>query len=248
MAWTFEGSIGEAQEKVSDTGLLFTATEIVPVGNLCVCSYSVDNVATSSGATTLGTVTDESVNTWNRIEFTHTLGAAADGTTTGIAWSVITTQIDAGDDLILTLSSSVTAKAFVGAHWSRTGSTVELLGSNQEGNTDTEIVDVTLSGLSSNAGLWIYAVGIERTITTASFAGGYATAETVATSGGGAESNQTIYLAYLISSSTSSTAECDTQNASNESQQILAAFREFTAGATEDPYPYVVGGYYPTEG
>lgn len=249
MAWTFEGDLGSGSEKTSDNSFLITALEDCPVGNLAIVVAVTDNIATSTGASNDHAITDESSNTWTKIEWTETEGAANDGTCISFSYTTVTTQIDTGDDMIVTTTANVAAKVLGAMHFSFTEASIVAAASNALGDIATEIVSIDISGLSSAETLLVWMIGLEADASTVAIDADYtAVHSAIRTTGGANPSNQTLYDAYRILTGTGDTVDTDT-NVVRDTAQILVAFREVSApGGTEDPYPYVIGGYYPTQG
>lgn len=247
MAWVYEGDLGSGVEKTSDNSFLITAAEDSPAGNVVAVFAVTDNIATSAGSSNTHTITDESLNTWTKREFTQASGAANDGTTLSISYSLLTTQIDTGDDIILTTTANTTAKCLGALHWSIDEAAISEAGADEDVGATDPSSTLSISGLSSAETLYIFGIGIERGASGSTIDADYTKVHGIETVGGAAATNQTLVDGYRIVTNTGDTCDCNLTTAADWSQ-ILIALREVTPSGAQDPYPYLGGGYFPTEG
>lgn len=255
MAFSAVTERGSASEKVSDTSLGVSPSAALTVGKIVVAVLAFDNIATADGATTTNDIlTDTDGHVWTKAaERTSTLGVAADGVTGALWWTKVTAEIGIGDTVTFDVDSAVTAKVIglfevtVGA-----GQTIQLAGSAFAESDDTTAPALTISGLPSKEywflGVWWRETNIITWTEDANYTNVYA-AEGIASTGGAGTTNVAINIGYRILTGTGDTFDpaglSNTQNAG-----ALLAFEEVAEGApaAADPYPYVGGGYYPTEG
>lgn len=113
MAFSAVTPRGSNTEKTSDTSISLSPSANLAVGQLVVVHCATDNdaVAVADGATTRHSLADSKGNTWVKdAEYTDSDGAAADGVTSSVWHSVLTTAILTSDTITLTTSSAVTNK------------------------------------------------------------------------------------------------------------------------------------------
>jgi hypothetical protein len=244
VAITAQGSFGSVTEKTSDTSVLFTATEDVPAGNVAFLFAATDNIGTTEAelneAASEHAVADESGNTWTYVGgYRMSAGAGADGVTISLWKSIITTQIDSGDDVTLTLDSARTSKCFGGFHVSITASDVEVVGTKQfDGGTTDALPDQTISGLSSAETLFLVLIGVEAEN---SVIGGtedpdYTTIHNISTTGGGVATRTNLFSGFRILTGTGDTTDY-TLDTSRDYAQMFVALREVAGGTSETPTP-----------
>lgn len=103
---------GQNVEAASDTSLTVSPTANLTIGKLVIVSAVTDNAQTTDGTSTLHTITDTTgANTWTKVlEETETDGAANDGSTTSLWYTIVSNTIATTDSITLTLGSARTAK------------------------------------------------------------------------------------------------------------------------------------------
>jgi hypothetical protein len=233
-SWAFVANRGTAQNKTSGGTLNLTPTATLAAGRVAIVRASSDNdsTATSSGQTTRHSVSDSAGNTWVKIrEHTFSAGAAADGVTHSLWYSVLTTQLTTSSTVTLTLGSNVTAKAMALAEFSvPSGNTVSLAGQNGAQGTGTNNVTVTVSSLASKQYLFLGSVGTEGpdgdTFTQDS---DYQNLASIGTTGGGATSNVSLRGGYRIATLTGDTYN-PTLGTSRDWVDILGVLLSESAG------------------
>lgn len=256
MAFSAVTERGSNNEKVSDTSLGVSPSAAITVGKIAFAILAFDNITDVDGAsTTNDTLTDTDGHTWTKaVEHTKAAGAAGAGVTGALWFTKVTSEIGTGDTVTFDIDSARTAKVIglfevtVGA-----GNTIQLVDSSFLLSTSGDPAAVTLSGLPSKEYLFLGIVWAESTAATptwdedADYTNVYA-AEGIGTQGGSAATNVLINIGYQIVTGSGENFDVAGMTTSDKVVALLA-FEEVTpGGATEDPYPYVGGGYYPTEG
>jgi len=253
-----DNDLGTANEKVSDTTLGVSPTSALTTGNLVCLAAITDNTGTTSADdTTEHSVADALGNTWTKAkEARYSAGAAADGIVASLWWSVLTTGIATSDVITLTLGTARTAKGLgILGEWSfGAGNTIAVAGAGSERIAASAAYTVTVGSLTNEQHLWIGTNTMESGASgvnaiDAGYSGfNFAALAYYGTTGGAAATNVGGRAGYLIETSTTQTYDLTAQ-ASADRVTLLVAFREVVpGGATEAPYPYIGGGYYPTEG
>src|SRR2546423_448261 len=113
-------STASANETSQSSSVFTVSTPVLTAdaGDLLVLSIAMDNLGTADGNTSQVTsVTDSRSNTWTKAgEFTNTVGGAAgDGATIAVWYSVLTTGYTTGVDTVtINYSGNVTAKVAFG--------------------------------------------------------------------------------------------------------------------------------------
>lgn len=232
MAIASVGSLGSATSKTSTTTVTMTASADAEVGRLVVVITSWDNTDITSTETTRLSCTDESGNTWTKIaERTESdAGLAEDGATVAIFATVVTTQIDTGDDIIITSDTARVAKGV--SAWEFTIAESELAVQDYEvGGGTSQPAAITLTGLPSEEYLLIYALGMQRSSSvTLTQDSDYSNLTVAGTTGGASTSNQVVYGGFRIATLTTDEVDVDTSTGGNHAH-ILAALIE-TGGGT----------------
>jgi hypothetical protein len=133
-----------------------TSTSVTPLGdvveanNVLIISIAVDNTGTTDADNNeVSSVTDTKSNTYSKLgEFTQSSGAAADGVTTSLWQSRITTQLETSDTITVNFANTVVAKAF--QCWEFTaGAPLTVAGSNQNATTGNGWGSLSISGLAA---------------------------------------------------------------------------------------------------
>ncbi|QQS39286.1 glycosyltransferase [Candidatus Woesebacteria bacterium] len=153
-----------AVENSSDTTIAVSPDAAITVGKIAIVSCVTDNTATSDGPSTDHSLSDTDGHTWNKVfEETDSAGAAADGSTTSLWWTKVTSEIGTGDSITLTLGTARSDKiiaiveATVGA-----GNTFVAIPSSaiDHSNSATSLSDVQ-SGLTNREYLFFGLFGAE---------------------------------------------------------------------------------------
>jgi hypothetical protein len=161
MSWTWQANRGTAANKTAGTTIQTTPSASLASGQVIIVTFAGDNQGTTDGATTSVSCADDQSNSWTRLfEYTRTSGAADDGVTLAVFYSLLDTTIGTGDNITVSFSS-ITSKSIGIEEFSITGDGVTKAGEN--GNTGSGTTpSVSLSGLASSTEyLWIGSVGIE---------------------------------------------------------------------------------------
>lgn len=100
MAFSANTARGSNSSSVSHASLAVSPTAALTVGKVIFVSCVSDNLTTVEGPSTYHLVTDTDGHTWTRVfERTDTAGAAADGSTTSLWVTKVTTEIGTGDSI-----------------------------------------------------------------------------------------------------------------------------------------------------
>lgn len=213
MAFSTIGTLGSTNEKTSDSSLTLTVSATAEAGNLVIVVCSLDNVGTTDAETTQLSLADSAGNTWTKVrEQTESSGAANDGVTLSVWYSVLTSQLASGSGTItVTSSSDVTAKVIEAYEFSLGSSSVALgdgtsLAVGQAASGQPGALNV--SGMTSREYLLIDVIGIERgTTTTLTPQSGYTEFMNSGTSGGVTAENQSLLASYRIATLTTDTSD-----------------------------------------
>lgn len=200
------GTFITATNKASSSSWAPTTSTTLEAGNLGIISLAFDNAATSDGNTSLvSSITDPAGNTWTRArEFTNSEGTAGAGVTVSLWYSKITTQLDLGSALTITLSSAVTAKAIKGTEFTMGTGSISIDGAGDLANDLSDVGALSVSGSSSIEHLCVRAVGAESATTTWTSTGTWFKINATASSGSTADTNIATGWEYKILSSSSS--------------------------------------------
>lgn len=228
MAFASVGSLGSAQEKVSDTSISLPVTANAEAGNLVLVWVAMDNAGTADADTTQITVSDDQGNEYVRLrERTESAGAANDGVTLGLFASVIKTQLNSGENIIATSSSARTAKA-ISAWEYTTGSTGFLIQSTAVANANSgDPAAIVLSSLPSREYLLIWGFACEDVQNISTHDADYTAIDDIGTSGSTADTNVHVDGAFRIATLTTDTVDA-TASAGTQHVQVYAAIYEAT--------------------
>jgi len=229
VAFASVGSLGTAQEKVSDTQLALAVTANAEVGNLVAVWVAMDNAGTADADTTQLAVTDDAGNEYVLLkERTESSGAANDGVVGAIFASRIKTQLNSGQNIYATSSSARTAKAMA-AHEFTFGTTGFAIASTAVlNNTSGDPAAISLSSLTSRQYLLLWGFFQENVVTITAHDADYTAITGIATSGSTADTNVGVEGAFRIATLTADTVDA-TASAAAQHVQILAAIYEITA-------------------
>lgn len=245
---TARGTIGE---RVSDASHAISPDAAITVGKIACLTVIADNLQTTDGASTDHSVADTDGHVWTNIfEETESSGGASDGLTVSLWMTKVTSEIGTGDSVTLTLTGAVLCKAL--AIWEFTvgaGNTfaVESVAHSHTasgGGTET----VTLSGLPSKEYIFCGSFGGENE-TVATMDADYTTMGAARSSTlGSADTNVTVHAGARILTGTGDTFNTAGAGPNNNLTSLAAVYEVAEAAPTEGPYPYIGGGYYPTQG
>jgi hypothetical protein len=103
---------GSAVDIVNDTTIAVSPDANLTVGKLVVVTLATKNIATVDGASSTHSLADTNNHVWNKAtEQTETeAGAAGDGSTISVWWTIVTTQIGTGDSITGTTTSATAEK------------------------------------------------------------------------------------------------------------------------------------------
>lgn len=231
MAIASLGSLGSANSKTSSTTITMLATAAAEVGNLVIVQTAWDNTDTSVLESTRLTCSDESVNTWVKIaEYTGSLGVAEDGITGAMFASVITTQIDIGDDIIVTSDTARVAKAVAAWEFDIAATGIAVQDYALDANVN-QPGPISLASMPSQEYLFLHLLAMERpTSVTLTQDSDYTNLTTDGTTGGASTSNMLLYGGFRIATLTGDTVDVAT-SLGGDHVQILAALYETSTGA-----------------
>jgi len=166
MAITAISGRGNAGSSTNNAVMSVTPTATVAVGRLLVMTIVSDNTATSDGDQgEILSVTDTSNNKWYIAgQYTNSNGSAAAGVTTGVAYSVISTQLTTGSTVTANFVSNRTDKCGVLYEYSITSWEVVVTPGTVTGNgTDASngFGSAAITSLSSAERLYFRGLGKE---------------------------------------------------------------------------------------
>ena len=233
MAIASVGSLGSQTSKASTTTLTMTATADAEVGNLVVILTAWDNTATTDGASTNLSCSDESSNTWTKIlERTETDGAAEDGTTLAIFYTRVTTQIDAGDDIIITSDTARIAKAM--SAWEFTSDDALAVEAFNTAQAPTgQPGALSLSSLTPRTYLFIHGLAMEQQNSGYTQDAAYSNLTFAGTTGGSGFSNQSIFGGFRIGSASSETIDVQLASGAAFVQGLAALYEAGSSAITQ---------------
>lgn len=156
---TARGIVGERN---SDTSVSVSPNSAISAGQLLIVKVVADNISTVTGDSNDHTVTDSQSNTYTKaFETTQSDGAAADGTTTSVWFSVLTTGLTlALGEITCTFSSAVLSKVIGITEVTITESAVAVEAFAVD--PDTPDNEVSLAGLTNQEYLLIGVAGCEN--------------------------------------------------------------------------------------
>jgi len=218
---------------------------------MAVCAG--DNLSGSDGDNSEHvSLVDDRSNTWTKLkEFTNAQAGAATGVTASIWMTQIATQVETTDNITLTFSSAITAKTLRVARFTvAAGKTFSLVGS-ASGAADASLTgsNLTISSLANAEHLFLHLAGIEGpsadvytspTNYTASVQGG--------NNAGGAATNIVANSSFRILTATTDSAQGSNDTARDWASVYVAVDEVDPPASGNDPFPYVGGGYFPTQG
>lgn len=217
------------------------ATQNLDAGNIAVLWFAGNELATATTADhnnlLLTSVTDSGSNIWTVQRcFTNTqTTGAADGATTCIATSKLTTTLTSGSGTITATFAAITAKAMVVREFTvGAGNTIAVVGTPQDLANDPpqDPGAMTISGLANSEHLFVRSTALERANATWTVTAGHTLATCNGTGGGPAPTNMNICGEFRIL-----TATADTSNPTAtavDSASIFIAFNEVPATTLSD--------------
>lgn len=243
-------------ETTSDNQTVITTTAAIANGNYILAAAVSDGDGTNEGETTFHTgLSVGSVTLTKRREQGEAGTSAATSVTVSQWYGVNNTgaEIAIGANVTLDLDAAHADKRIVVIAGTRdTSKTFEAADGtsldvdNYISAAGNDVVSEVTSGMTSEEHFHWRTAGADSTSTgwtgTVGWTETHTNRQVTGSNGLGME--------HLISTSTGETSD-PASNAGNGTEwaSILAAYREVAAaGATEDPYPYVAGGYFPVEG
>lgn len=231
MAFGTPARLDDNQSKSAGTTLVLTLEAAAPAGSIIVVGSSWDNSATTDGATTQITVTDTDGNTYTRIsEFSETeAGAADDGCLGSLHFTQpLAAQLDIGDTITITNSSSEGAKAGGAIFCSVDESEVALEQAvTQSDGANNDPASLTISSLPSREYLLVDSHSQENnSAVTVTWDADYTQLTAAGTTGGGAATNQRHAMATRVATLTTDTVDIATSSDVGAHVHILAAIYE----------------------
>jgi len=232
MAFADLGNNVAVGDKTSASSIANSAgvMQAVSAGNLLVLIVGKDNAATADGNTNEFTsVTDTKGNTWTKArEFCNAQGAANAGVTVAVFYSVLTTALVVGVDVItVNFSDARTAKAFTTQRFSiGAGSTVQVAGTPVDlANDGADPGSMTISGLPSAEYLFVRGLAHENPTATLTKTTGYSGFSGLAgTSGGSGVTNIAVNGEFRILTGTGDTS--DPTWTADDTASVFIAFKE----------------------
>lgn len=228
--------------ETAQTSTVWSVFQTTTAGNVAVLHMAMDNRGTSDGnSSQLTSVVDSQGNTWNKVgEFTNTVGgAAADGTTVAVWYSVLNTTLTGGVDTITTTySGSLTAKAIVVKTFSiGAGNTVQVIGTVQTLNNDnSDAGSMTVSGLTSGEYLFFRATAQEtNNLVATTPTTGYTDIVGFNSGSAGNEKNhQAVSAEFRILTATNSTSDPTMSDTTADRASLFFALQEVASGPVVD--------------
>lgn len=199
---------------------------------IAVFSVAIDNKSTADGNTSdVTSVTDSKGNTWLKAgEFTNTVGGAAnDGATIAVWYTLITNQLLDTDTITSNYSASVTAKAAVAFYLNiATGNTLSVAASSTLVNDNADAGSMTLSGLTSKEYLFVRAVASETDTQAITATANYSAISQAARSGtGGSEKGHMSYGSeFRVLTGTGDTSDPTMSDTTADRASLYVAFQE----------------------
>jgi hypothetical protein len=234
------GNGNESSELSTDWGLSYSAS----AGKLVILQIAMNNLGTTDGQTSqLTNVTDSVLNQWTKAgEYTNTLGgAAADGSTIAVWYSVLTNNLTAGTHFVTTTySGNLTAKAVSAIVYSiGAGNTVSVAGSVEVlSNDNSDAGSQSISGLASKEYLFYRAIASEtdanNTYVGFTLTAGYSTNVLSPRSGtGGSEKLHICTLGeHIIATATGHTSNPTLPDTTSDNASLFIAFQETAPAVT----------------
>jgi len=239
MAIAYVNQAVSSGNETSQSSTAWPVAATINAGRLAILILALDNRSTADGQTSdVTNVTDTKGNTWTKAgEYTNTVGgAAADGATVAVWYSVITTQLTTSDTITTTYSGAVVAKGALCEVFSMGAvSTVSIAGTVQVlANDNADAGSMTISGLSSAEYLFFRAIASETdTRTMSATTASYTTTTGVLSGTGGSEKGHMAgTIEYRILTGTSSTSDPTMTDTTADRASLFIAFKE-NAGATQ---------------
>ena len=235
MAIAYIGSSGfiVAQNETSQNTITSaTLPNTIQVGRLVVIAAAINNIATADGETSdITSITDTKENLWIKAgEFTNTVGGAAgDGATCAIWYSLITTELTTSDTITVNFSANTTAKVIFGRVFSLiAGNTVIATSLQTLANDNADAGSMTISGLNSLEYLFYRAIASETDVFTWTLTSGYnANAQGGQSGTGGSEKNHmSVNSEFRILTGTSSTSDPTMTDTTADRASLFIAFYE----------------------
>jgi hypothetical protein len=229
-------NVAVASDETAGTSIANTLTFTVNVGEFCVISIATDNISTVDGNTNnITSVQDSQSNAWTKAyEQTNTIGgAAADGATVAIFYSVITTQLTNTDTITVNFSDTITCSTYIVSSFTiAAGNTVSIAGTIQVLNNDnSDAGSMTLSGLTSKEYLFWRPIASETD--------GYGLTKTTnyteigpnrSGSGGSEKGHVNIDGEYRILTGTGDSSNPTMTDTSADRASLYIAFQEVSSG------------------
>jgi len=237
MSFTNIGTKVSANDKTSSTFMQATPSSAIAVGRLAIAVCSADAIS-DTGESTDHTVSDDTGgvgNVWTRIGEMSQTFAALDRAATSVWYSVITTEIGTGNNVIFTIASAVIAKNLIVEEFSIDGSdvTVEDYGVGQ--GINTQYPEAAVSGLNSGTEhLFVFAGACDWVYYFASPDTDYTNGDQQTTIGGTGGSNINSVIDYRIASGLTADTCTATLTADKYWVAVLGALSE-VSGVPPDP-------------
>ncbi len=231
MAFTDSGRFITNGNETSQTSTAFPISSATAADELGVIAIALDNLATTDGQTSnVTSVSDSKGNTWNKLgEYTNTVGgAAADGATIAVWYSVFSSALTTSDTVTANYSSSVVAKAAMA--WSYTkgaSTTVALAGSLQVlGNDNSDAGSMTVSGLTNGEYLFFRAIASETNTVGSTPTSSYTSFNVESGNGGSEKGHVNLNIEFIILTGTSSTSDPTMGDTSADRASVFMALKE----------------------
>lgn len=234
----YEATYHSANKTSGTTFAVDDSRPTLEVGNLVVLVTAWDNTDTTSGQSTRLSVADDAGNTWTKAyEYTLADGAAADGVTLAVFYTVVTAEIATSDAVTVTSDTARVAKG--ATMWEFTLADpvaveqVDVTAVKEAGPPTA----ATISGLPSREYLLVHALVSERSAsTTESYDSDYTAWNKSGCTGAATDTNVIVLAEHRIATLTGDTAAFSySSSVDTETCQFIVAFYEDTGAASLPP-------------
>jgi hypothetical protein len=220
---------GTASERTSDTSIAVSPGTAIAVGQLAFLTTLGDNISTTTGASTDHSVADSVGNTWTKaFEYTYSPGGAAnDGMTVSVWYTVVETEIGTGATVTTTFGSAILSKTtHLGEATIGAGNTISV----EAFGTDTADAGAALASMTSREYLLLGGAERENEDVAMTEDADYTTlSETISSTAGATATNVALGTSYRIATLTSDNY-LPTVTGSGDRLHTLVALYEVAGG------------------
>jgi hypothetical protein len=227
MAFSAVTSRGSAVSNASGTTITRSPTADITAGKICIVQVVSDNLATANGTSNNLTLSDTDSHTWTKVyENTDSDGAAADGSTTSLWWTKVTSTISTADVITCTFSSAVVDKIIsVFEVTIGSGNTVATILSTIVRSDSATELSASLSSLTNREYLYVGSFGAEGEDTAKTAIAGYTELfDLVSSTTGVPAVNVQSHIGTKIETSTGTTWTSSAVTFTNGTQAVVAFY------------------------